>query len=68
MDWPQVFPCSIVPFAFGLYEVTAWCGSLANDDPRDVLTISWGPEEPFLAWSDLWKGANSMGLVELCTL
>ena len=48
MDWPQVFPCSIVPFAFGLYEVTAWCGSLPmmipgmySLSPGDLKSPSW---------------------------
>ena len=68
VDWPQVFPCSAVPFAFGLSKVTAWCGSLADDGPGDVLIIYWGPEEHFWAWYELRKCARSMGLVELCAL
>ena len=53
MDWPQMFPGSLVPLALGLYVVIAWCGSLVNDGPRDVVTIYWGPEEYFLAWGEL---------------
>ena len=49
MDWPQVFPCSTLPFALGLYEVTVWCSSLVDNGPGNVFTIYWGPEEHFLA-------------------
>ena len=65
-----MFPCSMVPFALGLYIVTAWCrcSSLVDYGPRDVLVINQGPEEHFLAWCELWKSTSSMGLVELCAL
>ena len=67
-DWPQVFPCSMISLALGLYVVSVWCSSLVNDSLRDVFTIYWGPEEHFVAWGELWESMSSMGLVELCSL
>ena len=36
MDWPHVFPGSLVPPALGLYVVTVQCSSLFNDGPGDL--------------------------------
>ena len=38
-DRPYVFPSSVVPFAFGLHDVTLLLGSLIDDSPWDVLII-----------------------------
>ena len=51
MDLLQVFPCSAVPFALGLYNVTVWHGSSIDDGPRDVLILNGGPEKHFLPWA-----------------
>ena len=48
MDWPQMFPGSMVSLVLGLYIVTVWCGSLIDDGPRNVFAVYWGPEEHFL--------------------
>ena len=68
MDWPQVFPGTMVPLALGLYIVAAQHGGLIDNVPRDVLTVYQGPEEHLLAWGEFWKSTSSMGLVELCAL
>ena len=49
-----MFPCSVVSFALGLNDVTAWCCSLLDDGPRDVFIIYWGSEEDFLACGEFW--------------
>ena len=68
LDWPQVFPSSMVPLALGLYIVTVQHGRLSNDGPSDVPTIYWGPEEHFLDQGGLWESMSSMGLIELHAL
>ena len=68
MNWPYVFPCSPVPLAFGLYEVTVWHGSLVGYGPWYIFAVDRGPEENLLALGELRKGTRSVGLVELVTL
>ena len=57
MDWPHIFPGSLVPLASGLYVVH-----------RDIFTICWGPGEYLLAWGEFWESTNSMDLIKLGTL
>ena len=68
MDWPQVFPGSLVPLALDLYMVAAWHSSLIDNGPRDVFTIYLGPEEYLLAWGGPWESMSSMDLIKLSTL
>ena len=39
-----MFPGSMVMFALGLYDVAAWCSSLVDYGPGDVLIIDQGSE------------------------
>ena len=48
VDWPQVFTCSLVPFASGLYNVIVWHGNSVNDGPGNVLILYWGLQKHFL--------------------
>ena len=51
VDRPHVFPSSVIPFALGLYDVTAWHGSLFDDGTGDVFIFDQRPEEHFLPWA-----------------
>ena len=53
VNLPYVFPCSPVPLALGLYEVTAWHGSLVGYGPWYVLTVDRRPEK------NPWPGERS---------
>ena len=68
VDWPQVFPCSAVPFALSLYNVTVWHSSSIDDGHRDVLILDWGLEKHFLPWAWFWEVMGTMGFVKLCIL
>ena len=68
MDWPQMFPGSLVPLTLGPYIVAAWHSSLVSDGPRDIFTIYQGHEESLLAWGELWESMSLMGLIKLRAL
>ena len=71
VDRPYVFPCPVVSFALGLYDVTVQLSSLVDNSPWNVLVICRRPEYDFLAWAWLWKLSGTMGTIEvgpLCLL
>ena len=49
VDRSGVLPGPVVMFAFGLYDVAVWDGSLVSDGPEDVLILCWGQEQHFMA-------------------
>ena len=44
VDRPYVFPCPMVLFALGIYDVTVQLGSLVNNGLQNVLVICRGLE------------------------
>ena len=66
VDWPSMFPDSMVAFALGFYDVAVQCSSLVDHGPQDVLIFAWVPEKHFLPWAQLLEPTGAMGSIKLC--